>query len=127
MNIGFNIRKKREDKKYSQEYLASLLNISQQNLCDIENNKTKINTDKLEKIAKALDTDINELIKTETSHTFNNFDKVDSNIKHIYSNIEAELKYVEKLLEAKDDIIKAKDKLIEQLSEKINTLNNKKD
>lgn len=61
--IGVNIRKIREQKGYSQEYLANQLNISQASYARLESEDTKITVDRLFKIA--------EILKTEATYFFN--------------------------------------------------------
>lgn len=54
---GTNVKIRRTVKNYTQEYLAELIGISQKNLSDIEKQST-IDDEMLNKIAKALDTDV---------------------------------------------------------------------
>jgi len=54
MNIGDKLRKIREAKDYSQEYLATKLKITQPSYARIENGCTRLSTDRLEKIAEVL-------------------------------------------------------------------------
>lgn len=56
--VGERIKKVRENKGYSQEYLAEELKISQSSYSDLENNKTKLDIKRLQKIATILETDI---------------------------------------------------------------------
>jgi transcriptional regulator with XRE-family HTH domain len=49
--IGFNIRKNREIKGFSQDYMANVLNISQASYARLENEDTKITVERLYKIA----------------------------------------------------------------------------
>ncbi len=56
------IKELRERKKLSQEYLAKKLNISQPAYAQIENGKTKINIDKLERIAEILETKVEDIL-----------------------------------------------------------------
>ncbi|WGU68305.1 helix-turn-helix transcriptional regulator [Capnocytophaga canimorsus] len=58
--IGFNIRKIREQKGYSQEYLANQLNISQASYARLENQDTKITVDRLFQIAEILKTEVTD-------------------------------------------------------------------
>ena len=56
--IGFNIRKVRESKGFSQEYMANVLDISQASYARLENEDTKVTVDRLQKIAEILETSI---------------------------------------------------------------------
>lgn len=57
------IKDLRERKKYSQEYLAKKLSITQPAYAQMESGQTKINIDKLEKIAEALDTKVEDILR----------------------------------------------------------------
>ncbi len=65
--IGEEIRKYRDSKGYSQEHLASLMDISRATISKIENGKFAISIDYLAKFAWHLDFDIkvseNKLLK----------------------------------------------------------------
>ncbi|MBV7440060.1 helix-turn-helix transcriptional regulator [Weeksellaceae bacterium TAE3-ERU29] len=58
--VGFNIRKIREKKGYSQEYMAQELEISQATYARIENQATRLTVERLYQIAEILNTDIAE-------------------------------------------------------------------
>lgn len=62
-NIAANIRKIREYRNYTQEYLAFKLNISQNAYSKIELGYTKITVDRLFHIADILGTDPIEILK----------------------------------------------------------------
>lgn len=53
--IGKNIRKYRNARGYSQENMATMLNISQSSFAKIENCKTKISIDRLHEISVVLE------------------------------------------------------------------------
>ncbi|MGE6218617.1 helix-turn-helix domain-containing protein [Nubsella zeaxanthinifaciens] len=63
--IALRIRKVREYKNYSQEYLAKKIGISQNAYSKIELGYSKITLDRLFHIAKLLDVDTNELLMTK--------------------------------------------------------------
>lgn len=75
-NIGFNIRRIREQKGFSQEYLADRLDISQASYARLENEETKITVDRLLKIAEILETEIIDFFNVMKSgiQTQNNYD-----------------------------------------------------
>ncbi|MDB5030131.1 helix-turn-helix transcriptional regulator [Mucilaginibacter sp.] len=60
--IAASIRKKREFKNYSQEYMAYKLDISQNAYSKIELGYTKITLERLFQIAEVLDINVSELI-----------------------------------------------------------------
>lgn len=63
--VAANIRNKREDLNYTQEYLAAKLNISQNAYSKIELGYTKITVERLFQIADILETETMELINTD--------------------------------------------------------------
>ena len=64
-SVASNIRKLREHRNYTQEYLAAKLNISQNAYSKIELGYTKITLERLFYIAMILDTDPVDLICIE--------------------------------------------------------------
>jgi transcriptional regulator with XRE-family HTH domain len=95
--IGFKIRKLRESKDYTQEYMSSLLDISQNVYSKIESGAQKLTTERLKKIAEILDVKQEELIND------------DLKIFNIYNN---NYGYIETLKEENKVLIK---KLTDQL------------
>lgn len=65
--VAANIRKQREAKNYTQEYLAAKLKISQNAYSKIELGYTKITLERLFQIAEVLETSTVELINTDQS------------------------------------------------------------
>jgi transcriptional regulator with XRE-family HTH domain len=65
--VAATIRKKREHKNYTQEYLALKLNISQNAYSKIELGYTKITLERLFEIADILEIDVIDLITTDRS------------------------------------------------------------
>lgn len=66
-SISTNIRKKREYRNYTQEYLAARLHISQNAYSKIELGYTKITVERLFQIAEVLEFSVAELIDVEPS------------------------------------------------------------
>jgi len=64
MNIGYNIKKIRELRNYSQEYVAQKLEISQPTYAKIENGTIIPKIDRLQRIAEILDIDMSFLLNT---------------------------------------------------------------
>lgn len=103
--IGNRIKRIREYRSYSQEFMASELQISQSAYSDLENNKTKLNLERMTKIAEILDIDIiklltksftlEELQQSNITNTTNLFIQLSNQLKTQY----------EKRLKEKDDII----------------------
>jgi|TARA_B110000902_G_C13972701_1_gene461779 transcriptional regulator with XRE-family HTH domain len=78
MNIGLKIRKIRDLKGFSQEYMAEKLNISQAAYSKLEKNQN-MNFNKLEEVAKILELDSMDVLNFEDSHVFNNHDQQGGN------------------------------------------------
>ena len=64
--IAHNIKKIRESKNLTQEYVASRLNISQNAFSRIENNRTRLSTERMREIARILNVSLHELLITES-------------------------------------------------------------
>lgn len=63
---GQKLRKLRELRNFTQEYMAKSLGMTQQNYSKMEKSEIKFSEDRVEKLAKILDIDVNKL---------NNFDE----------------------------------------------------
>lgn len=66
--VAGNIRKIREYRNYTQEYLAAKLHISQNAYSKIELGYTRITIDRLFHIAEVLGVDATEIINSENPH-----------------------------------------------------------
>jgi len=64
MNIGSNIKQIRELRKYSQEYVAQELGITQPSYARIESGATIPKIDRLQRIAEILEIDMSFLLNT---------------------------------------------------------------
>lgn len=104
--ISKNIRKHRELKGYSQEYMAHQLEINQASYAKIENNSTRLTIDRLFAISKLLETDIADLLDLKMKTIFNQTENETANaygkIEHFY---QGNKEVYEKLLQAKDEQI----------------------
>ncbi len=111
--LSKNIRKYRELRGYSQEYMASELQISQPSYAKMENDSTKITVERLFSISKLLDMDIAELLDLK-KQTIYNQDLKDSAVGHqTVQNLYQENKEVYK------ELLKSKDEQIALLKEMI--------
>lgn len=71
-DIGSKIRQIRELKGYSQEYMASQLNVSQHAYSKLETGKTKMDWERVTKIAVILDVDPLDIASFDDNLVFNN-------------------------------------------------------
>jgi transcriptional regulator with XRE-family HTH domain len=70
--IGQKIRQIRELKGYSQEYIASKLGVSQRAFSKIETNETKVDWQKITKIAEILEIEPLDIVSFDDNLVFNN-------------------------------------------------------
>jgi transcriptional regulator with XRE-family HTH domain len=63
--IGNRIKRLREMKNYTQEYMANNLNISQNSYSRIENETVKLTTDRLQKISEILEVPVEYLVNLD--------------------------------------------------------------
>ncbi len=84
MELGIKIKKIRESKNYTQEYMSNKLNISQNTYSKIETGGIKLTVDRLKQISDVLDVSIEDIMSNETqAFNFHN-----SNIDKFYGYIE---------------------------------------
>jgi len=113
--IGFNIRKIREAKGFSQDYMANVLDISQASYARLENEDTKVTVDRLYKIAEVLDTNIIDFFSADivTIQNQNNYE----GSYGLVQNLTIENKDIyEKLLKSKTEQLELLPKIIEKYS-----------
>ena len=119
-NLGLNIRKTRESRDFSQEYVAQQLGISQSTYGKIERDASNISVDRLYKIAEVLEADVTTLLDIGKKNVFNNQTNQGNGyvetINNDYKTMVEELKF------AYDKFIASKDEQIEFLK---NLLENK--
>ncbi len=70
IEIGYNIKKTREFKNLTQEYLADRLNISTKTYRRIENNEQDVTFNRLQQIAEALETSLEDLLGSPKKQYF---------------------------------------------------------
>lgn len=113
-SIGENIRKHREFKGYSQEYMAQELGINQSSYAKIEKESTKLTVDRLQRISEVLEVEVSTLLNSSKQPIFNQTNENGSYANGYIENLYIENKEItEKLLQSKDELIK---KLEEQVS-----------
>ena len=111
--IAKNIKKYRELKGFSQEYMAHQLNVNQSTYAKMENSSTKITIDKLFSVAKLLEADVSEILDLK-NQTIYNQDLKDNSVGHQQvENLYQENK------EVYQELLKAKDEQIALLKEQI--------
>ncbi len=72
MLIGKKLKSARFEKNYTQEYMASVLNISQKTYSNFENDITQPNINQLQQIANELDKSVFDLLPDDKINFVNN-------------------------------------------------------
>ncbi len=111
--IAKNIKKYRELKGFSQEYMAHQLNVNQSTYAKMENSSTKITIDKLFSVAKLLETDVSEILDLKNQTIFN---QTDNETANAFGKVEH---YYQENKEVYQELLKAKDEQIALLKEQI--------
>jgi transcriptional regulator with XRE-family HTH domain len=73
-NIGQKVRRIREEKQWTQEFIANKLEISQNTYSKIESGSIKLTIDRISELSKILDVPIEDMLSddTKTFHLNNN-------------------------------------------------------
>ena len=71
MKVGEKIKKFRELKNYTQQYVADELELSLSGYGKIERDETDISISRLEKIAAVLEVDVSTILSFDEKHIFN--------------------------------------------------------
>ena len=112
-NLGFNIRKIREKKGFSQEYMANVLNISQASYARLENEETKVTVERLQKIAEILETNIIDFFNTDKFIIHNqNYDNSTGNAAYVQNLVVENKEATNKLISSYEERLKEKDEQI---------------
>ncbi|HIP34065.1 MAG TPA: XRE family transcriptional regulator [Bacteroidia bacterium] len=124
MKIGSKLKRIRESKRFSQQEIANMLDISQKTYSNIESDKTKPTIPQLSKLSEFLDFDLLELLQKQ-GITFNQKNEKGSNNGIVNQSFPNELiEQYEERLKDKDAIIKQKYDTISLLKDKISYLEN---
>jgi transcriptional regulator with XRE-family HTH domain len=117
-NYGSLIKKYRDDKGYTQEFMAHQLNITQNSYSNLENGKSYLRVDVLEEIAKILEINPVQLMKNTQKDTYklkqkNHDESIGLQVNH--GNFENERKIWQELDKSRIETIDAQKLLIEEL------------
>ena len=119
MEIGDKIKKVRELRNYTQEYLAQKLEMTQAGYGKIERNESELSYPKLLKIAKVLNVSIEDIINFNEKMIFSVIHNQTSRDNVINHNLpEKERKLYEQIIEQQKQEIMFLKKIIEQSHEK---------
>jgi len=107
--IGDNIRRYRDLRQLSQEFMASQLNISQSSYAELENHETKLTVDRLLQIANLLELDVSLLLNSSNPTIFNLYDNQNANgkVENQYNNPPSDFikQYQEQITHLKEEIV----------------------
>ena len=106
IKIGERIKHLREQRNYSQDYVASKLSISQRAYSKIETGETNLSVDKLLKIAEVLEMSLNKILDMDGNAVYNNFHT------HNGEGIVMQKTYKERENDLVDQLLKSKDEQI---------------
>lgn len=119
MEVGTKIKKIRELKNFSQEYMARQMHVSQATYSRFEKEGAEISITQLDQIARILDVKLEELINFNEKCIFNNYAPHNHNQGYVINNIaSAEKEFYEKqllALQKENDYLK---QLLTKLSER---------
>lgn len=118
--VGERIRKIRSIKGYSQDYMSDLLGISQSAYSDIEKSKSKLDLQRIQKIAEIFAIDPNDILSFDENQIFNNtfYEKSNGffNVEKVITETfdKERSAYLEQIKSLKDEIIYLRRKLDEK-------------
>lgn len=116
MKVGFKIRKIRELRNYSQEFMALELGISQRSYSSIELDETSPTMERLSKIAVLLGVTVNDIVCFEPEAVLVPGKRNESSA---LAMLEKEFLALLQIIELKDEILLLKNKEIELLRAKL--------
>lgn len=111
---GTKIKFIRENRKITQESIATKLGISQTAYSKIESNQTQLTLERLKEIAEILEVPEMELINGSPINQFN-IEKIEKNFGYIHNFMETQKELYDKLLVEKDEQIKLLKEIVEEL------------
>ena len=116
-NIGPKIRKIREIKGYSQEYIASKMSIKQNSYSKLESGETNLSIDRLMEICSVLEIELSTLMNFDEKMVFNNCTQngnFGENNTFVFNAVEKIQELYERIIKAKNEEIETLNKLLKQ-------------
>lgn len=105
-NIGHRIRRFREEKGFSQEYMALELEISQASYARLESQESRLDVQRLIRIAKILQVHFAQLIGEEPQNIFHQNNEKSNQVNGFVQNLYQESQEtIQKLIDSKDETI----------------------
>lgn len=119
-NFYKNIRRIREAKEYSQEYVAGKLKISQRNYSKMENGEIDISVNKLFQICEALEVEVTDVLGVDGKHVYNNVVSTQKGNGFVINQAEKNVELYERLLSEKNLLLEEKNARIKILEKVLN-------
>jgi transcriptional regulator with XRE-family HTH domain len=98
MKVGDRIKKLRELKNYTQQYMADQLELSISGYGKIERDETDISISRLEKIADVLGVDVHTILNFDEKHIFN-FNNSREAFGIVHNNYSMQTELLEKMIQ----------------------------
>lgn len=118
--LGTKIRKLRELRNFKQDYMATVLGISQSTYCKIESDEVSVSHERLEQIAKALDLSIQDILAFDEKKVYNVMNNHNAtgevHIQHYHE-------FSEQVKSLYDDKIRLMEEIIQNLKKENERLN----
>ena len=115
IQTGNKIKKIREFKNYTQEYMGDKLGMSQNNYSKLETGQTKIDTDRLKKISEVLEVPVETILDDSQNITFNNSNNYNFFAGYVLNLQEENKELMENNVRFLQDQIVSKQKEIDRL------------
>ncbi|WP_435356587.1 helix-turn-helix domain-containing protein [Emticicia sp. SJ17W-69] len=119
MEIGTKVKKLRELRNFTQEFMAASLEMTPSGYGKIERNESEVTYQKLEKIAEVLGIKIEDIVNFNEKMVFNIMNNNTSNNGYVVNNnsiSDNEKKLYEQLIEQ----LREENKLLKSMLEKVN-------
>lgn len=123
MNYHFKIKQLREQRSYTQEFIAHSLGLSQRAYSSIENGKTQLTIERLREISQILNVNIGDILELESKTTYNN--SFNNHAPENKGSLVFKQDDVDELKNLYDRIIKGKDDEIQFLRSQLDLINSK--
>ena len=117
MEIGTKIKKIRELRNYTQEYMAEKLNMTQAGYSKIERDEVDVNYDKIEKISEILGITPSALISFDEKYVFHNYSQTTNSFGINTENNSSERQLYQDKIRLLEDKIAYQQDIINQLKD----------
>lgn len=106
MKVGKKIKQLRELQNFTQQYMADQLSMSLSGYGKIERDETDVTLNKMNQIAKILDTDLNTILSFDKNQVFNLYNNKNANAIVSYQQVVTGEELSKKIIEI-EEMLKA--------------------